>query len=143
MKLHLPFTLTLLLGSSLAMGQLMDYTNAREAAQKDEQESSPEYVEELTAFYTALAVENMPRCAKETGISDDSLISVVGKIGADGKVLHHWTLGTSKLLPCFVEAFTQATFPIPEKQPYFSVLDMRGNPERYSAEPKPAAHEQP
>jgi hypothetical protein len=141
MKLYLPIALSLLLSSPFALGQMMDYHLARETALKHEQESSAEYVKQLTDIYTAMATEHMPRCAEEAEQADDSLISIVGRLGPEGQVLHHWTLGNSTLLPCFLESYLQATFPAPETQPYFTVLDMRGDPKKYNS--TPAGQEKP
>ena len=81
--------LALLFSSSVSLAQILDYDVVREMAMKQEESSPPEYIKELTEFYTALAVDNLPRCAEELGNPDPALISVVAKIGPEGQVIHH------------------------------------------------------
>ena len=123
--------LIILLFAAPVFAQFLAYTDVRPLAEKHEQESPPEYLEKLVAFYQDFASTTLPACVEEVGAVDESLITVVSRVDQQGKVLHTWSLGNSRLAPCFLAAFEQATLPPPPFQPYYTVLDMRGDPTRY------------
>ena len=119
----------LLLAGS-AQGQvLLEYNDVRALAQRDEKASPPEYVEQLVTFYTAFVKKTLPACAQDLKDPKNAVVSVVSRIDAKGKILHTWHLGTPGLADCFVEVFRKdAVLPPPPFQPYYTIVDMRGDP---------------
>ena len=133
------YILTALLLLSIGLpssAQIFGYPEARDRAQEHEGRTPPDYMEKLVEFYKELAISTMPVCAEEVGINDAELISIVSKVEPDGTISNTWTMGASKLLPCLLEELKTRNFPAPPFQPYFSVLDMRGNPTKFDEKTK-------
>ena len=118
----------LLIGN--VFGQMLTYNEARVLALKDENSSPKEYVDKLVTFYFDFARKVMPGCAQGVDNVETALVSVVSRIDSEGNILHTWNIGHETMTTCFLESFTKQTLPPPPYQPYYTIVDLRGDPKK-------------